>query len=180
MSDEPKLEEFKTHKKYKSDIFDKYDLKKACLHDRHIKMTILQANRKRRPGLTTHDDLPAYFVGVSTKGPMDRQSYILLKGPTSKWHVKRCWNYIDNFCSVTPPTDPEDRQHIRTSILWASNNERLFRVFPTVIHWNTSESKNNADNSNSPRSRSSTSTSALKESITAFSPRTPRTRQGRG
>ena len=115
----------------KSDIFEKYDLKKACLHNRHLKMTILQATRKCRPGQTTHDDLPAYFVGVSSSRPMDRQSYILLKGPTSKWHVKRWWNYIDNFCSVTPPISPEDRQSLRTSILWASNKERLFRVFPT-------------------------------------------------
>ena len=41
MADEPRLKEMKTHKKYKSDIFEKYDLKKACLHDRHLKMTIL-------------------------------------------------------------------------------------------------------------------------------------------
>lgn len=59
MSDEPKLEELETHKKYKSDIFDKYDLKKACLLDRHMKMNILQANRNHRPGQTTHEDLPA-------------------------------------------------------------------------------------------------------------------------
>ena len=87
MSDEPRLEELKTHKKYKSDIFKKYDLKKACLHDHHVKMTILQANRKCQPGQTTHDNLPAYFVGVSTTHPTDRQSYILLKEPTSKSHV---------------------------------------------------------------------------------------------
>ena len=130
-----------------------------------MKMTILQTNRKRRPGQTNLDDLPAYFVGVSTKGTMDRQSYILLKGPTSKWHVKRWWNYVDNFCLVTPPTDPEDRQHIRTSILWLQTTRDCLESSLRSIHWNTSESKKNAENNNSPRSRSSTS--ALKESVTA-------------
>ena len=32
----------------KSDTFEKNDLKKACLHNRHLKMTILQATRKHR------------------------------------------------------------------------------------------------------------------------------------
>lgn len=108
MSVEPKLEDLKTHKSL-------------------IYTTATWRWLTRQQETSTRLDLPAYFVGISTTCPTDHQTNILLKGPTSKWHVPKRWNYIDNFCPVTPPTNSDDRQRIQASILWAANNERLFR-----------------------------------------------------
>ena len=82
----------------------KYQFRKGIPHVRqqHGRHTILQSRRLDRSGETLNIDLSAYFVKPGLRHPC-----ILLKGPTSKYHVENWWNYIDNGSAVTPqtPTD---------------------------------------------------------------------------
>ena len=104
LSREPQLTDFLMDDLAVRNLDSKYQFRKGILHTRqqHGRLTILQARRLDRPGETLNIDLSAYFVKPGLRHP-----WILLKGPTNKYHVENWWNYIDNVCAVAPqmPTD---------------------------------------------------------------------------
>ena len=97
---EPDFDEMYHDKKLTKAKLDMYNIKKLFKHyDVFPDCRFVQAQRKPRPD-SDNIDLPTYFVKFAGE-----PCYTVLKGPHSRHHCEKWWNFMDRAAATSTPED---------------------------------------------------------------------------